>query len=179
MKKTRAWQHGGFYQRLNAPSSGVRARLQGTEKSWLISSRYQSHRQQRCQDLPLVVLSTTPYRRMLAAHKTNLGAAQSKTLLHRRVSTSRSPHAAHERDGGSFTFLSQKMLANPLEQDLDTAENATGEVSSQRKCFARFPFPPKTSDIHICLQNRVCYCWWQDISLGTALSFGLRLFSSW
>lgn len=104
-------------------------------------------------------------------HRANPASSQGQHLT--------SPCAAHERDGVSFTFLSQKMPTNPSEQDLDTAENATGEVSSQRKCFAQFPFPPKTSDIHICLQNRVCYRWWQDISLGTALSFGLRLFSSW
>ena len=38
-EKTPACQHCRFYQRLQAPSSGVRMSLQGTEKCWLVCSR--------------------------------------------------------------------------------------------------------------------------------------------
>lgn len=86
---------------------------------------------------------------------------------------------APKQDSGSFMLFSQKLLADPSEQDLDTAEISTGEISSQRKCSSQFLFPPKTSIIHVWLQNMICYHWRQDTSLGTAVGFGLHLSSSW
>ena len=48
------------------------------------------------------------------------------------------------QDDSSFILFSQKVLADPSEQDSDTADNSSGEVSSQMKCSAQFlhPVPP-------------------------------------